>query len=83
MTSDRDDTLMTLDDLGWHRMTSDCIPDQVLLDLDRQLREVMKDPQHGIPLLGDEREGTFILGYVQVTRTAIVTTKAIVTTDDR
>jgi hypothetical protein len=35
---------------------------------------VMKDPQHGIPLLGDEKEGTFILGYVQVTRTAIVTT---------
>ena len=40
----------------------------VLLDLDRQLRQVMIDPYHNSPLLGSEEDGTFILGYVQSTR---------------
>ena len=40
----------------------------VLLELDRQLRAVMVDPHYGTPLLGDESDGTFILGYVQPTR---------------
>ena len=39
-----------------------------LLDLDRQLRAAMIDPNHGTPLLGGEADGTFILGYVQLTR---------------
>lgn len=44
----------------------------MLLSLDRQLRAVLIDPQFGqmgdAPLLGDENDGTFALGYVQVTR---------------
>ena len=39
-----------------------------VLDLDRQLRKVLVDPQHGSALLGDEDTGTFVLGYVQATR---------------
>jgi len=46
----------------WHSATAQ------LLDLDRQLRAVMVDPNHGTPLLGSEADGTFILGYVQLTR---------------
>ena len=40
----------------------------MLLELDRQLRAVMVDPRYGTALLGDEGDGTFILGYVQPTR---------------
>ena len=40
----------------------------VLHDLDRQLRAVLVHPEFNVSLLGEESDGTFILGYVQPTR---------------
>ncbi|KAL1526880.1 hypothetical protein AB1Y20_015571 [Prymnesium parvum] len=47
----------------WHSVP------QCLLQIDAQLRAVLKDPRHAeLPLLGGAADGTFALGYVQLSK---------------
>ena len=58
--------------LGENPASWDCVPPE-LLSLDAQLRAVLLDDATGLPLLGREDDGEFLLGFAQPTLLPVVT----------